>query len=466
MVFCSSFFLFLFLPVCLLLYYTTPNKYRNYSLLLFSFIFYFWGETSFAWLILCSIFFNYGIGILISESNYKKILITVGVIGNLLALMYYKYFVFFTNLINPNVQPILKIALPLGISFYTFHSISYLVDIYREKVKPQYNLVNMGLYIVNFMQLVAGPIIRYHDVERQLTKRIHSFSKISFGIKLFIKGLTKKMIIANTAAAFADQIFNSPINSYTTIYAWLGVLAYTIQIYFDFSGYSDMAIGLAKMFGFDFKINFNIPYSATSIRDFWQRWHISLSTWFRDYLYIPLGGNRNGTIRTGFNLLLVFLLCGFWHGANVTFIAWGCLHGFFLVIERLASNSIKRVVPQVIKHAYVWLVVMMGWVLFRSNSLTSALNLFKKLFFIDKNCLNTYPDTTVFINPFFNVIIIFAIIISVLNWKELSTKLIYNKYLSLTSYRLMEIIVLTIFFMWSIGEMLSNSYNPFIYYNF
>lgn len=465
MVFCTSFFLFFFLPLCLLVYYITPIKFRNYTLLLFSLLFYIWGETSYLWLILSSITFNYFWGILIGKSNRKHLAIITGTSINISILIYYKYCGFFAETFAIENAYLKSLTLPLGISFYTFHSISYLVDIYRGKAKAQHNFAKMGLYIINFTQLVAGPIIRYHDVEKQLTSRKHIWNRLRNGSKLFIYGLSKKMIIANTMGLMADSIFNANVSTYGLIYTWLGVLAYTLQIYFDFSGYSDMAVGLGKMFGFEFKKNFNFPYSALSIQSFWQRWHISLSSWFKDYVYIPLGGNRKGRFFTAINLLIVFVLCGFWHGANFTFIAWGLFHGFFIVTERIIKKSFTIQIPNIIKKLYVWLVVMIGWVLFRSNTLNEAIIILKKLCLIIPN-IETMPDLKSYNTPFFIGACLMGIIISTGLTNKITFQLLKNKQLRFSNYRILESILLLVLFVWSITEVVSNSYNPFIYYRF
>ena len=465
MIFCSSIFLFFFLPLCLLGYYLTPTKHRNYTLLGFSLLFYIWGETTYAWLIVASIAFNYVWGILIEKFSSKLPLLFIGVFINISILFYYKYVGFFAQIVGFNDSYFKSITLPLGISFYTFHSISYLVDIYRGKAKAQLNFAKMGLYIVNFSQLVAGPIIRYHDVETQLTSRKHIWNRLRNGSKLFIYGLSKKMIIANTAGLVADSIFYADVNTYGFAYTWIGVFSYTLQIYFDFSGYSDMAIGLGRMFGFEFKKNFNIPYSAISIQDFWQRWHISLSSWFRDYVYIPLGGNRKGHFFTAFNLVIVFVLCGFWHGANFTFLAWGLFHGFFLIIERFTNKSITTRIPAILKNLYVWLIVMIGWVLFRSNSIKGASVILKKMCLLMPN-IETMPDLKSYVTPYFIGINIIGIIISVGIIDKKIKEVLKNRMLSFSFYRISESIILIMLFGWSVMEVISNTYNPFIYYRF
>ena len=466
MVFSSTIFLFAFLPICLLLYYLVNQKYKNIILLLFSVVFYTWGETNYLWLIGLSILFNYFIGIFIHKVQaFKWSILCSGVIVNISVLFFYKYSGFFVELFNSQSNYFKQLILPLGISFYTFHSISYLVDIYRGKANPQYNFIKMGLYIVNFPQLVAGPIVRYHDVENQLSYRKHFLNRFNNGVKLFIYGLAKKMIIANSVGMVADVIFDKSYGSFSNAYAWIGVFSYTLQIYFDFSGYSDMAIGIGKMFGFEFKQNFNLPYSSKSIREFWQKWHISLSSWFRDYVYIPLGGNKQGSVRTGMNLILVFVLCGFWHGANFTFLVWGLFHGFFLVLERVAHFKILNNIPGIIKQLYVWITVMIGWVFFRCNSIDEAFYMIRKMFYLTPNSF-TMPDVASFITPYFVAIVIIGFMISTGFFKTSVLHCLKKRVLAIHAFRKLEALGLLFLFLWSVLEVVNSSYNPFIYFRF
>ncbi len=386
MVFSTATFLFLFLPLVLGLYFVLPAKLRNSWLLLASLFFYAWGETWIVVVMLASIAGNFGLALLMEGKNgerserTRKLVVAAALVLNLGLLVAFKY----TNFLVENLDFIFarlgmhaldvpKISLPIGISFFTFQALSYVIDVYRREAAVQRNPIDFGLYIALFPQLIAGPIVRYHDVAMQILHRTITSAKFAEGIRRFIFGLAKKMLIANTAAAMADQIFALPNGDLTAGLAWLGTLSYTIQIYFDFSGYSDMAIGLGLMFGFRYLENFNFPYIASSITRFWRRWHMSLSTWFRDYLYIPLGGNRGSKGRTYFNLLLVFLLCGLWHGASWTFMAWGAYHGLFLVIERLGFGRVLDRVWRPLQHVYTLLAVIVGWVLFRAESFTQAL---------------------------------------------------------------------------------------------
>ncbi len=378
-------FLFLFLPVLLALYFAAPTRWKNWTLLVASVLFYARGAGVFTALVLGSIAFNYLAALAIARrqgqpSAHRLLAGTVAV--NLLVLGAFKYAAFAVGNVNvvigafgaaPFAVP--DVLLPIGISFFTFHAISYVVDVYRRDATAQKGPVEAALYLLVFPQLIAGPIVRYRQIAEQLTQRVHGTSDFAYGIRRFVIGLAKKMLIANTLAGPADQIFAMAPGEVTAAHAWIGVVCYTLQIYFDFSGYSDMAIGLGRMFGFRFPENFTYPYIASSVQDFWRRWHMSLSAWFRDYVYIPLGGNRASAGRTYFNLVLVFVLCGLWHGASWTFVVWGLFHGAFLVFERLGLGKGLTAVAPPLRHAYLLLVVMVGWVFFRAETLSGALSM-------------------------------------------------------------------------------------------
>lgn len=416
MVFSSNIFLFLFLPLTLFLYFALPEKivgkkYKNYLLLAASLLFYSWGEAYYLWLLMLSILGNYAFGIWIEKCQAPKVPGTFGawhqrclalfplflaITFNLALLLYFKYANFIVENLNhilPFKIELAHLHLPIGISFFTFHAISYLVDIYRRKCRAQRSFSELTLYIAFFPQLIAGPIVRYNFIEKYLHSRRHSWFFAAHGARRFIIGLGKKVIIANPLGELADVIFALPATELSTPIAWVGIVCYTLQIYFDFSGYSDMAIGLARIFGFKFPENFNYPYISRSIKEFWRRWHMSLSAWFRDYVYIPLGGNRVSTSRQYFNLVLVFFLCGLWHGASWNFIIWGAFHGLFLVVERLMERC-QTPAELSTEHtgigsfaflrmtgwAYTILVVMIGWVFFRSPDLAHALNYLQTMF--------------------------------------------------------------------------------------
>jgi len=372
MVFSSVSFLFFLLPIVLCCTLLLPARYRNHVMLVASLLFYFWGESIFTLLLIASIVLNYYLakGIENSQGTRQNILLVLGVCCNLFPLFLLKYAGFFLQVFH--VQQELSLHLPAGISFFTFQAISYLVDVYRRIVPAEQKMLNCGLYIAMFPQLIAGPIVRYHDIAKQLVTRTISREGFARGAERFVFGLAKKVLLADALGIKADAIFSLPFTELSTGQAWLGAVCFSLQIYYDFSGYSDMAIGLGKMFGFHLPENFNYPYAARSMRDFWRRWHISLSTWLRDYLYIPLGGNRCGNTRNLFNLLLVFVLCGLWHGAAWTFVVWGLWHGIFLVLERIIPLKGKNWLMRGFGWGYTFLVVMIGWVVFRSPTMETA----------------------------------------------------------------------------------------------
>ena len=380
-------FLFLFLPVLLALYFLPRShehgRYGNWLLLAASVLFYAKGGGSFTWLMLASIAFNYRVAIAIDrgrETPAASRLLAFAVGVNLAVLGVFKYANFFVDNLNEALlfldEPRLavpRVLLPIGISFFTFHAISYVVDVYRRQAVAQKSPVHAALYLLLFPQLIAGPIIRYRDIADQLPRRRVSLDDFARGVRRFVVGLAKKLLVANIVAGPADKIFAMPAAELSAAHAWLGVVCYTLQIYFDFSGYSDMAIGLGRMFGFRFPENFRYPYIAESVQEFWRRWHISLSTWFRDYLYVPLGGNRVAPARVYRNLVVVFFLCGLWHGASWSFVVWGLYHGSFLVLERLGLADRVARAWKPLRHLYLLLVVMVGWVFFRAPTLGAAI---------------------------------------------------------------------------------------------
>jgi len=464
MVFSSVIFLFFFFPVVLIGYYLLKNiTLKNVFLLLASLFFYAWGEGILVLLVVISAFINYSFGYLVSVSRRKKLFLAIGVILNLSMLIYYKYFGFIIDnldrfkFIHANK---VNIALPIGISFFTFHGLSYLIDIYRGNAKVQKSFFNLLLYITFFPQLVAGPIIRYHDVADQLLKRESTIDKTVEGIRRFIIGLAKKILIANQLGALADQILNTDLSLYGYKVAWLGIISYMLQIYYDFSGYSDMAIGMAKMFGFDFLENFNFPYITRSIREFWTRWHISLSNWFRDYLYIPLGGSRNGDFATYRNLLIVFFCTGLWHGASWSFIIWGFYHGFFMIIERLfLSKYLDK--SRILSHLYALPVLIISWVFFRIEDFKQALRFLAKMF-------NFFPgkETKLHVMAFMNteywVILIIAILLCI-PWQRI---ILIEKQRHRLVMEYVNVAFLLAIFLLSIMSVVTDTYNPFIYYRF
>lgn len=377
MYFQSPTFLHVFLPLVLLGYYLVPaarTTLRNALLFGASVFFYTWGEREFVRVLLGSLVVNYVLAHRMERNSYRKLWLIIAVLGNLALLGWLKYAGFFASIVglpSPNNH------LPIGVSFFTFQAISYIVDVYRRDVPAERSFLRFGLYVFLFPHLIAGPIVRYADLAASLANRDHNLDRFADGVRRFTMGLAKKMLLADTLAVVVDLIFKIPSHDLAPSAAWVGMLCYSLQIYFDFSGYSDMAIGLGKMFGFEFAENFRYPYAATSVTDFWRRWHISLSSWFRDYVYIPLGGSRGGAFGTYRNLLIVFVLCGLWHGANWTFLIWGIWHGAFLILERLVPVSKA---PSMIGRAVTLLAVLLGWVFFRAQSLDQAAGIFRAMF--------------------------------------------------------------------------------------
>jgi alginate O-acetyltransferase complex protein AlgI len=470
MIFSTVTFLFYFLPLFLLLYFITP--YKNTVLLIASLFFYAWGEAHYVVLMLFSISINFIFGLLINKygniQSKQRLFLSIGVGANLLLLGYFKYFNFITNdLLNTKLAE--PVHLPLGISFFTFQAISYLVDVYRKEAKVEKNIFNLALYISMFPQLIAGPIVRFKTVAKQIHKRQHTLDNISQGMRIFIIGLAQKALIANTVAISADEIFALPESALTTAVAWLGAFCYSFQIYFDFAGYSNMAIGLGLIMGFTFPKNFNYPYVSQSITEFWRRWHISLSTWFRDYLYIPLGGNRLSPIRTYINLMVVFLLCGFWHGAAWTFIIWGGYHGLFLMLERFKLSQILNKLPSVIRHIYTLIVVIFGWVIFRAENFNQLKYYSKTLLGFGKgtSVLETMPT---FFSHLLATTLIFAVLFSlpIFNYLKTQFKTTISNQQSIKTFSfhaVFEVFYLSVFLL-SIINIASGSYNPFIYFRF
>ena len=477
MVFSSTLFLFLFLPLVLLGNALLPKNFRNLFILFSSLFFYAWGEEELVYVMVSSITLNYVFGILLDKTRLKrKLTLAVGITLNLIILFYYKYFNFFLDIINDVFElksdqhlHIDGLHLPIGISFFTFQGISYIVDVYRKEAKAQLNPINIGLYISLFPQLIAGPIVRYNTVMDQIQARTTNLNGIFYGIKRFTIGFSKKILIANTLAQVADDIFNGSYDSLPFEAAWLGIICYSLQIFFDFSGYSDMAIGLGKILGFDFEENFNFPYISKSIKEFWRRWHISLSTWFRDYLYIPLGGSHKGNKRTYINLLIVFLCTGFWHGASWSFIFWGLFHGFFIMLERAGFDKILAKLFKPFQHLYTLLIVLIGWVFFRVEEFTDAISYLARMIGIS-------PDTKDFVwldymNNYSTTVLIIGLLLSLDlpnlgNWLEnkggtLTKNTIYTE---LKSWITLAILLALFFF--SATEIANNTYNPFIYFRF
>lgn len=465
MVFSSAIFLFLFLPAVIILYFIARGiEKRNVILLLFSLVFYAWGEPIYILLLLCSITLNWIFGRLVVQSNPKrKKWLVLSIVYNIALLFIFKYLGFvlenFNLLIGSSLS--LNIALPIGISFFTFQAMSYVIDVYRGNGDSQKTIWNVALYISLFPQLIAGPIVRYQTVADQITKRSHSSEKILGGVRRFILGLGKKVIFANNFALMADAVFNSEIHQHGSIVLWIGAIAYTLQIFFDFSGYSDMAIGLGKIFGFEFLENFNFPYISKSVTEFWRRWHISLGTWFRDYVYIPLGGNRVSKTRHIFNLFIVWLLTGLWHGANWTFVVWGLCYFALLVFEKYThlDKAFEKKL-YVIPHIYTMLFVILGWVIFRSDSISSAMSYIAGMFGTPVRDSSDIVLIKEYLGEYIGVFLLsFAFIIP---WKNIFR---FGEKLQSVRVILGDICYLLMFII-SISYIMKGSYSPFIYFNF
>lgn len=461
MVFSTPIFLFLFLPAVLVLNYIIPKKYiaaKNVVLLIASLFFYAWGEPKNVLLMLLSIAVNYVCGLLLgrfdSDEKKRKVVLWASVVFNLGLLFFFKYFSFVTG----GLFPVIK--LPIGISFFTFQIMSYTIDVYRRSVEPQKSLLKLALYISLFPQLIAGPIVRYIDVEKQLTYRECTAEKTARGMIRFSMGLAKKVIVSNTVAAICDGIFGST-NTVPAFTAWVGVICYALQIYFDFSGYSDMAIGMGHMLGFDFLENFNYPYVSCSVQEFWRRWHISLSSWFRDYLYIPLGGNRRGKVRTYINLIIVFACTGLWHGASFSFIVWGLWHGLFLVIERLGFKKVLDKLPKFIGWIYTMLVVLVGWVFFRADTLSAAMKYLGEMFSFTGGVANGMAQ---FDNLSF-IITVIAIVLCTPVYQFLKGKLEKTEVGKKAAFVIGAVLATGLFIL-SVIFLTGSGYNPFIYFRF
>ena len=415
MVFSNLVFLFLFLPATLFFYYLSPKAGKNYILLFVSLLFYAWGEPIYVFIMLLSICLNYMFAIFVDrgkENFQKKLWLVISIVVNLSILGIFKYAGFFVDNLNKWFNlgiPVPDIALPIGISFFTFQAMSYVIDVYRKDAMLQKSLFDLGLYISLFPQLVAGPIVRYQTVADQIRGRVHDWTLFESGVKRFLIGLFKKVFIANPIGLVADEIFALSGGDLSTGTVWIGIFAYTLQIYFDFSGYSDMAIGLGRMFGFKFLENFNYPYIAQSVTDFWRRWHISLSSWFRDYVYIPLGGNRVKTWKIYRNLFIVWTLTGFWHGASWTFMAWGFYYGILIALERAFLGKWIAKMYQPLRHVYLLLIVMIGWVFFRADNFTYSFQYIQTLFGFGEGGLIDHK-TWLYLNDYFLLFIIAMVV--------------------------------------------------------
>ncbi len=512
MVFSSIVFLHYYLPLVLIGYFALflpvlagwrPTLWRrasNLFLLIVSLVFYFWGENFLIWILITSSSMDYLGGLIISgafrrgpvacldpdgpRTRLQRFGLILSIVTNFAFLGFYKYFNFFVDSANATLtavgltgatwQSAPHIALPLGISFYTFQSLSYTIDVYRGDVRATRNYIDYFCYVTMFPQLVAGPIVRYRDVAAELVNRIVTRSTFASGVERFVIGLAKKVLIANNVARLADAVFAVPVDQVGAVAAWLGLLAYTLQIYFDFSAYSDMAIGLGRMLGFEFLENFNYPYIAQSVQDFWRRWHISLSTWFRDYLYVSLGGNRKSSARTYFNLVTVFFLCGLWHGAAWNFVVWGLFHGGFLVIERVGLERVLRRAPRPLRHLYTLLVVMVGWVLFRADTLTHAVGYLTAMVGLASGDVSLHP-AAMFVRSDIAIALVLGCIGAAPMMPALAARL--RRYVDGVSnvalgwslrfgYGVAVVAGIVVLVVLADMQLASGAYNPFIYFRF
>ncbi len=463
MVFSSITFLFYFLPIVLGIYYIVPKKWKNLSLLIASFIFYYLGEPVYVALMAFSILSTYIFGILIDKykkTKYSKIFFIISIIVSVGLLGYFKYANFIIENVNlwlNNKIDFIYVALPIGISFYTFQMISYLADVYNGKAKVQKNILKLAMYVSLFPQLIAGPIVRYTTIENQLEDRTHTIEKFSLGVRRFIIGLSKKVLIANVLGELVNTFLSS--SEMSVLYCWLYGISVMLQIYFDFSGYSDMAIGLGKMFGFEFLENFNYPYIAKSITDFWRRWHISLSSWFRDYIYIPLGGNRTSKIKWLRNIMIVWFLTGLWHGAAWNFVIWGLYFGILLIIEKLFLGKFLEKIPKVLSHFYVLLIVMISFIIFNGKSSVQILQNIGGL--IGINNLPFVTSESIYYFKSYFLVIIIAMISATPLLKNIFTKEKIKKVSNV-----LEPIFLFSLLIICTAYIVDGSFNPFLYFRF
>lgn len=468
MLFSSMTFLFVFMPLVMAVYFLAKKEIRNYVLLIASIIFYAWGEPRYLAIMIITILVNYAGAVLLDRcrSERKRLwLVSLTIAADLSFLFYFKYFNFVVDNINGVLATdfaLLDVVMPIGISFYTFQAMSYLIDVYRREVPAQKDIYKLSLYIVLFPQLVAGPIVKYHDVCAQIDSRVIEFKNVIVGLKRFIVGLAKKVLIANTLAEAVDKIFAQAPENLSTGYAWLGAVAYCLQLYYDFSGYSDMAIGLGLMFGFTFLENFNYPYISKSITEFWRRWHISLATWFKLYLYIPLGGNRRGEARTYLNLFTIFLVTGIWHGAAWSYVFWGIWNGIFIVFERftgLDKDKSNRWYALLGKHIYAFFAIIFGMIIFRSENLHYAYEYICRMLHID--VIKHLPNYDYGISNKFALMLVVGLICAM----PLFRNMIYIKYERKVVRTLVNIWLFILFF-WSTISLAASTYNPFIYFRF
>ncbi len=461
MVFSSITFLFYFLPIVLVIYYIAPKKYKNVVLLIVSFLFYFYGEPKYIYIMTLLIICTYILGICMYRyKKYKTLFLILSIVINIGTLIYFKYANFLIQNINLWLYKkidFIYVVLPIGISFYVFQLISYIIDVYKEDTKVQKNILKLATYISLFPQLIAGPIVRYKDIEKQLEDRSHTFSKFSLGVRRFIIGLGKKVLISNVLGELCSKFLISYDNS--VLFYWLYAIANMLQIYFDFSGYSDMAIGLGKMFGFEIFENFNYPYIASSIREFWKRWHISLSLWFRDYIYIPLGGNRVETLKWIRNILIVWILTGLWHGAAWNFIIWGLYFGILLIIEKVFLEKYFKKIPKIFSRIYTLITVMISFIIFSGENINVIMQNIGGLVGINTNSIVSL-ESIYYLKSYF-IVIVLGIIGATPILKNIITKVNNQKLINI-----LEPICLLCILVISTSYIVDSSFNPFLYFRF
>ncbi|MGU8835420.1 MBOAT family O-acyltransferase [Clostridium perfringens] len=461
MVFSSLIFLFIFLPIFLGIYFLVPKKIKNLILFLFSLVFYAWGEPIYVVIMLFSTVYDYTIGLFMdryrSNKYIPRVCLVLSILGNMGMLMFFKYSNFFieniNNIFNMNVD-LLSVALPIGISFYTFQTMSYTIDLYRNKISVQRNIISFGAYVAMFPQLIAGPIVTYSKVEKEIDNRSENLDKFTYGITRFIEGLAKKVLIANGIGMLWEQISNSFILDMSVATAWLGMVAFGLQLYFDFSGYSDMAIGLGSMLGFNFPENFNYPYISRSVTEFWRRWHITLGSWFREYVYIPLGGNRVSKKRFLINIGIVWFLTGFWHGASWNFVLWGVYFGVIMIFEKVFLLKHLEKLPNVISRSYLLITIILSWVLFSMDSLKSIKNYFMVMFGFGQG--NLIDDNFMYLISNYGILLIIGVIfttpVSKYIKKYIREELMYFVYIII-------LILVTAY-------LVDSTFNPFLYFRF
>lgn len=461
MVFSSLIFLFIFLPIFLGIYFLVPKKFKNLILFLFSLVFYAWGEPIYVVIMLFSTVYDYTIGLFMdryrSNKYIPRICLVLSILGNMGMLMFFKYSNFFieniNNIFNMNVD-LLSVALPIGISFYTFQTMSYTIDLYRNKISVQRNIISFGAYVAMFPQLIAGPIVTYSKVEKEIDNRSENLDKFTYGITRFIEGLAKKVLIANGIGMLWEQISNSFILDMSVATAWLGMVAFGLQLYFDFSGYSDMAIGLGSMLGFNFPENFNYPYISRSVTEFWRRWHITLGSWFREYVYIPLGGNRVSKKRFLINIGIVWFLTGFWHGASWNFVLWGVYFGVIMIFEKVFLLKYLEKLPNVISRSYLLITIILSWVLFSMDSLKSIKDYFMVMFGFGQG--NLIDDNFMYLISNYGILLIIGVIfttpVSKYIKKYIREELMYFVYIII-------LILVTAY-------LVDSTFNPFLYFRF